>query len=212
MSAVSGLRFNALGADDTSWLGRSFRYGIWSVMFFVGHAAGGAGIGALFGFAGAQPRQPMLVAAGLGVLCAIWATQEALSMPNRWPQWQRQVQRRWLGRLPWELIALLYGLQLGSAIATRIKIRSTYAALMSAMAVGSPVEGALIMAAFGVARALPALAIGPSAGSPDQALRRAAEIDSHARLVTRANAAALGIAAVVLVWISVELGLGSSQG
>ena len=60
MSAVSGLRFNALGADDTSWLGRSFRYGIWSVMFFVGHAAGGAGIGALFGFAGAQPRQPLV--------------------------------------------------------------------------------------------------------------------------------------------------------
>jgi hypothetical protein len=138
----------------------------------------------------------------VGVLCAIWALAEIKLIAIPMPQWPRQVQRQWLGNIPWGLVALGYGFQLGSAVATRIKITTTYAALCCALLAGSASSGAVIMAAFAAARAIPALVVGPWVTSPDRSRRFAVALDSYAGTVARANATILLVAGILLGWTS----------
>jgi hypothetical protein len=171
-------------------------------LWIVGHAAGGAVIGALLGWAGSHLSGPAQWA-GLGalcLLCLIWALAELRLVSVPMPQWRRQVPRTWLGRLPWDIVALGYGVQLGSGIATRIKVTTIYAALACALLAGSASAGAAVMAVFGIIRALPALLAGPAVASPERSRRMAARVDAYAAAVTGVNAAALIGAGIALSW------------
>jgi sulfite exporter TauE/SafE len=213
MFGVSGLRLKMLRSGDRGPTLTMIFYAAWSALYLSGHALGAVVVGGMLGMVGSHwPLLPLLprVTAAISILCLFWAVQEARLSANGWPQWHRQVQRHWLGRLPWTLIALGYGFQLGSAVLTRIKIRTTYAALMIALASGSAVAGATIMLGFGAARALPPLLQGPFVASPDRAIRLAVAIDRFDRTIIRANAALLAFAGLVLAWISLVPYLGTA--
>ena len=205
MFGVTGLRFRLLDPDGAGRVGPAFQYAGWSVLYLLGHAVGAAAIGAVLGWVGSQaPILPQMTLA-LGIVCLFWTFQEALMVPNGLPQWHRQVQRHWVGRLPWALVALGYGAQLGAAVLTRIRIRTTYAALLCAFLVGSAEAGMSVMVAFGVARALPALIQGPFVPTPDRALRFAVTLDTLHPKIVRANAVALLLAGAALVCICFDI-------
>src|SRR3954471_7191574 len=150
MFGVSGLRiFQLTVASGQGWrpLVR-LHYLSWTCCWLAGHVAGGMLIGGLLGTLGARRWAG---AAGLGLLglaCLAGAVRELALVRVALPCWQRQVNRGWMWRLPWDLVALGYGLQLGSGVVTRIKLATTYAALGTACLSGSPVRGGLIMGVF----------------------------------------------------------------
>src|SRR5205823_6188804 len=113
----------------------------------AGHAAGGVACGAVLGLAGAA--LPAGAAsqgfALLAIACFAWSLRQFQLLDFPMPQWRRQVTREWMLRLPWDVVALGYGFQLGSAVATRITVSTTYAVLGSALFTGSPIEGACLV-------------------------------------------------------------------
>src|ERR1019366_3100554 len=113
MFAVSGLCFKVLESDSPGLFGKAVGYANWSVLCLIGHGIGGVAVGAALGSVGGWLSPPPWMAAVLGIACVFWAFQEVRLIPNGLPQWHRQVQRRWVGRLPWMLVALGYGVQLG---------------------------------------------------------------------------------------------------
>jgi hypothetical protein len=177
-------------------------YGIWSMLWVVAHVAGGLFLGAGLGAMGMllPTRYQAAGVALLSILCLLWALRELQLIKLPMPQWQRQVQQHWLGRLPWNLLAVGFGVQLGCAVATRIKTAITYAALCAALLVGSPIRGAIIMGTFGLARALPALIAGPLVASPERSMRCAVHLDRYSTIVARAMAGILMLAAVGSAW------------
>ncbi len=177
------------------WLG-------WSLSWVFGHLLGGAALGAMLGYAGsyvpARFRIPM--GAGLAAMSLLWAVAELGWLALPMPQLQRQVQRPWILRLPPLLTALGFGVQLGSAVMTRITSMTTYALLCCAVLSGSAAAGALWMGLFGLARAVIPLFVSLRLDSPRAALTCAvhfAGFEARARL---AAAGVLLIAAGALGW------------
>jgi sulfite exporter TauE/SafE len=174
----------------------------WSLTWLSGHILGGAALGALLGYAGsrvpAHSRAPM--GAGLAAMSLLWAAAELGWLALPMPQVQRQVQRPWILRLPPLLTALGFGVQLGSAVMTRITSMTIYALLCCAVLSGSASAGALWMGIFGLARAVIPLFVSLRLDSPRAALAcavRFAGFEPRARL---AGAAVLLIAAGALGW------------
>src|SRR5262245_50405091 len=132
MFGVSGLRsrqlqvqYQGTGKRHWPWL----RYGVWALIWVAGHVAGGALLGAALGWLGSKvlpkPWPAGLVVLSVGSLVLALHQLQVLRLPL--PQLHRQVSRLWLLQLPWNLVALGYGLQLGCGVATRIKVATTYA-------------------------------------------------------------------------------------
>jgi len=178
------------------------RFGGWSIMWLTGHILGGMVTGGALGAVGSLLPVRVRIAslAVLSLLCLLWALAELKIVKTPMPQWPRQVQERWLVRLPWNLIALGYGFQLGSAVATRIKSNIIYAALLCAVLVGSTLAGALIMALFGAARSLPALIVAPFVDSPARSMRFALRFDDYAGVAAKVNAGILVAAGVAVAF------------
>jgi hypothetical protein len=182
----------------------------WSVAWLAGHCLGGVAIGALLGAVGARIpenwRTPL--GAALAAVTLLWAATELGWMPLKMPQWQRQVQRRWILLLPPPLAALGFGLQLGSAVMTRITSMTVYALMSCVLLSGSPAAGAGWMAVFGLARAAIPLVAAPKLGSPKAALACAMRFDRRGWLARRAGAAVLVATAGALGWTYGRLLLG----
>jgi hypothetical protein len=202
MFGVTGLRFSSTRIDASGNVMPAMDYLVWSLFWILGHLLGGIAVGAVAGWLGSYlPALPRIIAlAAVSLLCTLWAFAEIGLVRIPMPQWRRQVQRHWLGRLPWNLVALGYGVQLGSAVATRIKTTTTYAALCCALLVGSATAGVVVLMAFAVARALPALVVGPLVASPESSRRFAVKLSTYAETVAKMNAAILLAAAILLLW------------
>jgi sulfite exporter TauE/SafE len=89
-----------------------------------------------------------------------------------------------------------YGVQLGAGVTTRITNFATYATLAAAILTRSAAGGALTMAAFGIARALPAVLVGPFAGTPQRSLAMAFAIEGWEERVHRASGVVLLLGAL----------------
>ncbi len=190
MFGVSGLRaWQLQTAAGQSWsAGARLHYLLWTGFWVVGHLAGGAVVGALLGALGGMlglPGAPLALI-GLSLACLAWALRELGWLRLPMPSWPRQVNRFWMGRLPWNVVALGYGFQLGCGVMTRIKVATTYAVLACALLSGSVLWGAVILATFGLARALLPGLLGPWVASPMASLACSQAIDrqeSHVRLL-----------------------------
>ena len=143
--------------------GKSVAIRCWTIcLYILSSAVGGGVIGALFGFIGSC-FGPILSAgipmssALLGWTCVLASFHEAKLLTVPFPQFHRQVPQRWR-RLGCGSV-VLYGSVLGFGIGTRINT-ATHCALMLGVAFeGNALTGALVMAVFGVARALPACSL-----------------------------------------------------
>jgi hypothetical protein len=202
MFGVSGLRASHLAAaDGQPWgPGARLRYALWAALWVVGHGLGGAATGAALGALGGAlwAPAPPAGAAVLGLACLGWALAEFRWLRLPMPCWARQVPRGWMGRLPWGVVAVGYGLQLGSGVMTRIKVATTYAVLGCALLTGSPLWGAAVVAVFGLARSLPPGLSGPWLTSPAGALRFSRAVGRYEAAVRRLNGLALLTAALLL--------------
>lgn len=168
MFGVSGLRIHQSRQAGSSRWGITAAYAAWSAIWIVAHLAGGAAVGSVLGLAGRWVPLPAGVTPWiLAVILALGGLHHLGLIRLPMPQLHRQVPRGWM---KWPLVwtALGYGVQLGSAVSTRISNFATYAALAASFLTRNPADGAITMMIFGIARALPAVLTGPMAHSPQR--------------------------------------------
>jgi hypothetical protein len=194
MFGVAGLRSQLLGPR------KGGAYAFWAVIGVLGHLFGGALVGGLLGWLGvllphsAYPSALVL----LGLACLAWSAHEFAFFEMPMPQLHRQVPRRWMGALPWNWVAFGYGLQLGSGVATRITVTTTYSAFALALLSGSPLAGAIIGSAFGFARAQMPLWTGRRIRSPQESMALAESLATRELPMRRLNGFVLGVAGLAL--------------
>jgi hypothetical protein len=116
---------------------------------------------ALFGglLHGTGGRAAYVAAAAIAVLAALAEARGARIMP----QVRRQLPEHWRRLMPMPLAAFLYGILLGLGFTTFVLTFGVWALAGISLALGQPETGLLIGAAFGVGRALPVVALAPSA-------------------------------------------------
>jgi len=176
----------------------------WTVGFYVaGSIAGGALIGAAFGalgaasFGSASPEATLVVAA---MAALVAAGTDAFMRGRPLPGPTRQVNEEWLHVYRGWVYGGGFGAQLGFGVATVVTTAGVYAMLVIAAMSGSIAGGAVIGAAFGLARALPVLAAS-RVRSTGELLRMDADLRRLQPLAVRSAAAgqaALGLAAIAL--------------
>jgi hypothetical protein len=130
--------------------------------FAPGAVVGGVatfGLLALLGDAihGAGGRVAYLVAAVIAVAAAV-AEARGLRIA---PQIRRQLPEGWRWTMPLPIAAALYGVLLGLGFTTFVLTFGVWALAGISLALGDPVAGLVIGAAFGVGRALPVLFVAP---------------------------------------------------
>jgi hypothetical protein len=199
MFGVTGLRFRTL----SNWASRPWlriRFAVWAGLWVTGHALGGFLIGGVLGWAGSTlSRSGEAVGAVLALGCVALAVRQSGWLRVPLPECRRQVQRGWMMRLPWSVVALGYGLQLGCGVATFITVSTTYAALAFTFLSGSAVRGGIIMGLFGLVRCFPPVVAAPYVASPLESLEFGARVDRYEPWILRANAILLWLTAAVLL-------------
>jgi sulfite exporter TauE/SafE len=181
--------------------GRGRRWGVTVSAYALASAGGGAIAGAAAGAVGAAlsavapPGGPSVLwvaaatvlagAAVDGALAAHLVPSSVLLGPRR------QVNEDWLGRYRGWVTGVGFGFQLGLGVATIVTTAAVYSLLVVAVLSGSPVTGAVIGATFGLARAVPVLAVG-RVRSPDAVLL----VDARLRRWEPASARLAAIAQV----------------
>jgi len=175
----------------------------WTVGFYLaGSIAGGALIGAALGAFGAAIG-PRSESAGLAVAAAAAFAAAVTDIVRRGrplPGPTRQVNEEWLHTYRRWVYGGGFGFQLGLGVATVVTTAGVYATLVIAAASGSVAAGAVVGAAFGLARALPVLAAGRVRSTDgllemDAGLRRLQPVAIRS---AAAGQAALGLAAIAM--------------
>ncbi len=203
MLGVTGLHFDQLQQKTEKNINGwdfGFRYIFWVFNWIAGHILGGI---ALFGFTGLigsifSPVFNSYCLVILGLICFAGALGQFKIIRFPMPQLHRQVPRIWLSRLHRNIIALGYGFQLGSAVATRIKVITTYVVIGCALCSGSLITGAVIGIVFGISRATLPIALAPLATVPDKSLDFALRFSSYDWQVQKTNGIALLLAGAAL--------------
>jgi hypothetical protein len=119
-------------------------------------------LGALLGAAGTMFQAPWgpAGAVAVGLIALLFAARDLAGLPVPVPEFRRQVPERWRSVFSPEVAALLYGLGLGVGFLTHLRFGTLVAVAAAAVASGSPVTGALVLMAFGLARSLPIVLVG----------------------------------------------------
>jgi hypothetical protein len=170
--------------------------------YLIGSVVGGAALGAALGTVGRLFRLGgglLVVTAGVALLAAL------ADLLGRVPSRHRQVDETWLTTYRDWVIGGGFGIQLGFGAVTIVTSASTYLAWWFELATGSALWATVIGASFGVARALPLLAMSGVHDTGGLRRRNAAIVTAlpTARRITVgaqfATAGLLGIAAIVAV-------------
>ena len=135
--------------------GRRARGLILGTAHLAGAGAGGAAVGALLGTSGRATDSKVV---DLVVVCSVCvvATYLAFRRPDRSVGLNRQVPRRWPRIMPAPVAYFLWGVLLGSGVATLIPYSSALV-VGGACFVSGPATGALVGATFGIVRESPTL-------------------------------------------------------
>jgi cytochrome c biogenesis protein CcdA len=198
MFGVSGLRIDQLRRTGTSRLGVAAGYAAWSAIWIAAHLAGGALLGSVLGAVGSfVPLSPGVAPWILVLVLAMGGLHHLGLVRLPMPQLHRQVARHWM-QWPLAWTALGYGVQLGSAVSTRITNFATYAALLASFLARSPAHGAMTMMMFAFARALPAVFTGPVAHSPQRSFALAFRVGEWEPRIHRFSGVVLLLFAALL--------------
>lgn len=166
---------------------RGQRYSVTVAAYALGSVVGATALGTALGALGQVVLGNGSGAARLmiGALAAV--TAAVLDGSRRpIPSWHRQVNEDWLARYRGWVYGFGFGAQLGLGVITIVTTASVYLMWIAAALAGSPLVGALIGAAFGLARAAPIL-IGErasSAGAIAARVRRWHDWNGRFRVVT----------------------------
>ena len=180
---------------------RGQRFWVTIAAYTVGSVVGAAALGALLGAIGQllfDDGATALRAAilGLGALAAAVVDRSG----TRPPSWHRQVNEDWLAQFRGWIYGSGFGFQLGLGVVTIVTTASVYLTWTGAVIAANPIAGALVGAAFGLARALPVVE-GASRRTPvgvAARVRTLHEWDGRFRIVTvLAEATAACVAIIV---------------
>jgi sulfite exporter TauE/SafE len=166
--------------------------------YLLGSAAGGAALGAGFGWAGSPLDLSTNVRlAVLGIAVAIGIAFDLGLAGLRLPTTHRQVDETWRGSYRGWVWGLTFGVQLALGVVTVVTTSMVYVTWLAAALAGSAVAGAIVGLAFGLARALPILSVAHVRTSGqllgvDRTLQRLAE--PARRLTVAAGASIVGLA------------------
>lgn len=196
MFGVTGLHLNQINLEARENLTRwknNFNYYFWLSCWMAGHLVGGAIIFGLTGWLGSIFSTWLLPVSILilGIGCGLGALHQFKVFQLPMPQLNRQVSRLWLAHVNRNLTAFGYGLQLGSGLATRIKVITTYFVFGCAFLSGSLAEGAIIGVVFGLARAIIPVVLAPFSIYPDKSFSMALKFNSFENTVQKINGVAL---------------------
>ncbi len=177
---------------------RNNRWGATATWYVVGSVVGGAALGLVAGVAGTlivtawQPAD-QTVAAAVAVVGVIALAVDA----STWslPTIHRQVNEDWLSYRSW-VYGGGFGAQLGFGVVTIVPTAATYATIALAALTGSVVAAIGVGAWFGLARALPLLAVG-RVRTADQLRLFHRRLQAAAPLGDRLVRAAAGAVAVI---------------
>jgi hypothetical protein len=139
---------------------RGRRWGITVTAFTLAATAAGAGLGAVLGAAGGLVDLSATARTGLLAVAVAVAVTVDVVPGLRPPGPRRQVNEAWLHRYRGWVYGAGFGLQLGLGVTTIVSTAAVYATGAAAFLAGSAAAGALVGAAFGLARAATLLAAG----------------------------------------------------
>jgi hypothetical protein len=131
------------------------------VLHALGAVASAATLGAALGAAGMLLGAPWGPAGSLllAAVAALYGAAELLGIRVPVPEGRRQVPEWWRWTLPPPWAALLYGLGLGIGFLTHLRHGTLVAVALAAATSGDPLASAVVLGAFGLARAVPLVAM-----------------------------------------------------
>jgi cytochrome c biogenesis protein CcdA len=141
---------------------RDNRWSVTAAAYAAGSVAGGVVVGAGAGIAGAScravARPHMTTVAAVAALMTLTAlAAEVARIPI--PSARRQVRKEWMDDYRGWVYGAGFGFQLGLGVATTVTTATVYLAIALASLTGTVVGGAVVGGAFGLARAVPILAV-----------------------------------------------------
>ena len=194
------------GGRHGRWLGSvaAYTFGATVSAAALGAALGGVGrlLGAPWGAAGLW---------ALAVVAAVFSVRELFGVPIPLPNLHRQVPEWWRTFFSPPVASLLYGLGLGVGFLTYISFGTLVAVSAAAVVSGSVAAGALLVAAFGLARGVSVLVAWP--GTSEERLARVVDrVDALA--ASRAPAITNGVllGGVGVAAVAAAAGGGASSG
>jgi hypothetical protein len=173
------------------------------VAYTLGSVAGAAALGALLGALG----DVVLTggdAVALGILAVAAVLAALVDRSGRpIPSWHRQVNEDWLTQYRGWVYGFGFGFQLGLGVVTIVTTAAVYLTWAAAFVTGSAGVGAVVGAAFGLARAVPVLAAG-TVRTPEAIGARVGGVDAWAGRFGVVTVSAEAVAAVTLVALAVR--------
>jgi hypothetical protein len=179
---------------------RSRRWGVTAGFYTAGSVLGGAASGAAAGAVGEVLDVPGTLALALAAAaCAVGVAVDLGVGGLRLPTVRRQVEENWLAGYRGWVVGLGFGTQLGLGVVTIVSTAGVYVTLALALLTGSVPAGVGLGAVFGLARALPLLAVrGVRSPAALAALhRRVGRLERAGRRVATGVLAAAGVLAAL---------------
>lgn len=193
---------------------RNSRFAITFTAYLTGSVAGGAGLGALLGSAGAGVHDlgswsNGVTATAVVVLCAIAVVLDAGVFGLRIPTVRRQVDEDMLNEYREWAYGLNFGFQLGAGVVTIVTTATVYVTFALAFLTGAWQAGLLVGAVFGVVRALPMVLVA-RVHDPLHLRRIFGRVEAWAPIAQRGSLGVLvvvgGVAAAAVMWGSAAVG------
>jgi hypothetical protein len=187
--------------------GRRSRWAIVLSLHVAGAAVAAGAFGAALGATGSALGAPwgaagLMGIAGVGVL---YLAREAFGLPIPVPQLRRQVPDWWRTFFPFAPAAFLYGMGLGVGFFTFLAHGTLVVVSAAALASGKPALGAALLAPFGLARGLGAIAAMRTRTTEEGAALVGRLADAASRPVWRvAHMVALGVIVGIAAWTALS--------
>jgi hypothetical protein len=159
------------------FVGRKESWTMVAGLFLVGGVLGGAASGLFLGTIGATFYKLLPVAVGtapftvmVGTFGYAFHALGFIRLPTL--SLRRQVPRQLQNQYSLILVALIYSLQLGAGVLTRIPTVCVYVLCLAIIAIGSPIAGAILMGLYGLMRSSLTIALSADLHSMEAAITR----------------------------------------
>lgn len=150
-------------------------------------------VGSLAPWHGHARTASLLPLLATGLAGVAYSLREIGIIPVPAPQLKRQVPSQWRYKFPPRVVALIYGVELGFGLTTRIPVSTFYVVALWATVVSNPPLSAFVLGLFGLGRILPILLCGGRRWSISETSRMLSPLLAWQPAVRQANGLVLAI-------------------